>query len=512
MKRPITILCISDLHIQEHGMIEEGMANADILSLNCLRHSLLHFQGECTERIKWNPDFLLIAGDLVDRCTQTNYNYVKEQIDALIDLFKIEPFRVILTPGNHDRQVFSSQENCCRTKALKKKYEKTEEHFSQFCKVETISDDLKKQFVKEHVNAFRQFTDLYKLYCEPRSSLEKFEYWRGLFENLPCRMHDLKYTSGLKIFENEKVCFLSVNTEWLYTRNSIKPSGEQKIRPCSPFIKWAFNEIQKSYPDYTVVTIMHRNPRSLSWETQNITDPLQIDSVSLLETYSDIILSGHDHTIKITPPTMLQNHAQHLGIGSISRPEGINENVRYTATLLHINPIMGEMQLMAYDRWASHIPWHFIDLGTFPLQTKYQLSECVKNSNDDMFIIKIRAKSSDDFDIESAIKSYLQWNEKDETQFGLLFINYYKFELSNIEEIKQKIQKLLEQYKRVFFYRWQSAPTPQMNFKKEQTQEDNPLEVLKKHLRYNLLNQSLIIADIMVDIPILSLNKEMLFR
>lgn len=120
---------------------------------------------------------------------------------------------------------------------------------------------------------------------------------------------------------------------------------------------------------------MHRDPRSLSWDEKNISDSASIDTISVLENYSDIIVSGHDHTLKINPPTMLRNHAQHFGIGSASRPAGINENVRYTASLLHINPIKGEMQVAAYDRWEERTPWQFVDIGTFPLQPKYSSLE-----------------------------------------------------------------------------------------------------------------------------------------
>ncbi len=508
MKRPITILCITNLHLQGDPNEQSSAKTVTDGPLELLRDNLFHFQDDRSDQNKWAPDFLLIAGDLVDKCTRSNYKYVQRQIDALITLFNIKPFRVILTPGNHDRKTYSPQ-SPCRKQALINKYDATEQHFAEICKSgQVLSVDLKKRFIKDHVSAFRQFTDLYKSYLQPSDDSEKFQCWPDLFEGVPEQMQDLQYTSGLKIFEKEKVCFLSVNTEWLYTRRSIRSADKQKIGPCRPFVNWAFNEIRKSYSDYTVITVMHRDPRSLSWDEKNISDSASIDTISVLENYSDIIVSGHDHTLKINPPTMLRNHAQHFGIGSASRPAGINENVRYTASLLHINPIKGEMQVAAYDRWEERTLWQFVDIGTFPLQPKYSSLEKTGNIKQDldMPIVKIRAKGANDDDIERAIRGYLRWNATDK-QFGLLFMkDNVLLEPVGFDTAEQKIRKGLEQHDRIFFFRWQLAQKLSI----KQTLENDPLERLKKCFRQEVLNMSLIIADIVIDIPIIALTQELL--
>ena len=150
---------------------------------------------------------------------------------------------------------------------------------------------------------------------------------------------------------------------------------------------------------------------------------------------------------------MLRNHAQHFGIGSASRPAGINENVRYTASLLHINPIKGEMQVAAYDRWEERTLWQFVDIGTFPLQPKYSSLEKTGNIKQDldMPIVKIRAKGANDDDIERAIRGYLRWNATDK-QFGLLFMkDNVLLEPVGFDTAEQKIRKGLEQHDRIFF-------------------------------------------------------------
>lgn len=205
---------------------------------------------------------------------------------------------------------------------------------------------------------------------------------------------------------------------------------------------------------------------------------------------------------------MLRNHAQHFGIGSASRPAGINENVRYTASLLHINPIKGEMQVAAYDRWEERTPWQFVDIGTFPLQPKYSSLEKTGNIKQDldMPIVKIRAKGANDDDIERAIRGYLRWNATDK-QFGLLFMkDNVLLEPVGFDTAEQKIRKGLEQHDRIFFFRWQLAQKLSI----KQTLENDPLERLKKCFRQEVLNMSLIIADIVIDIPIIALTQELL--
>ena len=97
-------------------------------------------------------------------CRRSNYKYVQRQIDALITLFNIKPFRVILTPGNHDRKTYSPQ-SPCRKQALINKYDATEQHFAEICKSgQVLSVDLKKRFIKDHVSAFRQFTDFLHIF------------------------------------------------------------------------------------------------------------------------------------------------------------------------------------------------------------------------------------------------------------------------------------------------------------------------------------------------------------
>lgn len=377
----------------------------------------------------------------------------------------------------------------------------------------TLSSDLKERFIMDHVSAFRQFTDLYKLYINPSDDSEKFLCWPELFEGMPEKMQDLKYTSGLKIFEKEKVCFLSVNTEWLYTRRSIRPAEKQKVGPCRPFVSWAFNEIRKYYSDYTVVTVMHRDPRSLSWDEKNISDNALIDTLSMIENHSDIIVSGHDHTLKINPPTMLRNRAQHLGIGSASRPAGINENVRYTARLLHINPIKGEMQVAAYDYWSS-IPWHLGDIGTFPLQLKYKYLPSIKTDNLQqdlkMPIVKIQAKGESYDDIERAIRGYLRWDVTDKCN-GLVFIRNNCME-QEFDIVVEKIREGLRKHERVFFFRWQLAQSLPIKHTLIQTSKDDPLEKLKKNFRQDVLKMSLIITDIVIDIPIIAYMPEFLLQ
>ena len=124
----------------------------------------------------------------------------------------------------------------------------------------------------------------------------------------------------------------------------------------------------------------------------------------------------------------------------------------------------------------------------------------------DMPIVKIRAKGANDDDIERAIRGYLRWNATDK-QFGLLFMkDNVLLEPFGFDTAEQKIRKGLEQHDRIFFFRWQLAQKLSI----KQTLENDPLERLKKCFRQEVLNMSLIIADIVIDIPIIALTQELL--
>ena len=93
IKRPITLLCLSDLHLVPE---DPGMS-----LLSSLRSAI---KSEISKDIRWKPDYVVIAGDMVE-ASRKNYPQVKKYIQSFIDDndFHLHPFKIIAVPGNHDK-------------------------------------------------------------------------------------------------------------------------------------------------------------------------------------------------------------------------------------------------------------------------------------------------------------------------------------------------------------------------------------------------------------------------
>lgn len=405
---------MSDLHIGINEVSGEHFAAS--YPLYKLRDTINKYQGLNTENKNWSPDYLVIAGDLVEQCNDANYTNIKSKIDNIINTFNIRPFNVIIAPGNHDVQTDHVDKH--NRRSLKYKYKKRVKIFNNICNSTNINEEDFLKFIQELKNAFEPYTRFYKNYTIIDNSSTESDYYSDLFNN-----DDIKYTSGLKAFLLDHICFLSINTEWLYTRSSIAKS-RPTVFPL--IVRDIFRKINISYPDYTIVTVMHRNPHDLSWEQKNVSDSINNDALDLIEEYSDIIISGHDHPIKILPPNMIMNRSQHFQLGSVSRVSNINENTPYSASLIRIDPINLNVEFinMEYHKNDFHKLWTIIKEGQYPLFNKYRNISILDNNM--FYDFDIVAKSTCLTDIKAAIESYFKIPKN--TQ---LCIN-------NIEEFDQK--------------------------------------------------------------------------
>ena len=139
-----------------------------------------------------------------------------------------------------------------------------------------------------------------------------------------------------------------VNTEWLYIpkdpfEKHIDPYVSEgisthmklyeKCQLCTPLIKDAFQLIKDKYADYTIITVMHRGFEDLTWKENNASDKLNIDSIRYLKHVSDIILSGHDHTIRMEAPTLINNRIQHFRLNSFKILSSFSLLINITAWL-----------------------------------------------------------------------------------------------------------------------------------------------------------------------------------
>ena len=404
MKRPVTILNLSDLHINYNN--KDGLK-----ALESLAHQLEQYIKDEKENVnfRWLPDYIVMPGDIVDSNagnTQKSYEIAGEIIKSFTEKFNWDDEKlasVVITPGNHDKKGISNEDLKSPDDITnqKEKYEKNKKNFEQFCGLDKTKN-IDSEFINIHEDDFRMFSDFNKQFIPEDNPEFKYHYY-------PKTGDILKYVSGIKIFHEHKICFLCLNTEWLHTRSAI--SDKQKIGLCRPIVKHLCDELRESiYSDYTVITLMHRKLEDLSWETKNHTNVRTQDAMSLIEQYSDIIISGHDHSIRTNSPDMLKNSIQHFKLGSPSCTVTENEKFLYSVSAIYIDPIDLTVELLN-GKYDDNNKWEFFKNGTYQLRNKYKkgAGDSDKKSNYyNRWGICLKAKSSGLSDVRQSISSYFR--------------------------------------------------------------------------------------------------------
>lgn len=389
MKRPITILCLSDLHLVPESEGTVILSRLQKKIKNCI-----------SDNFKWEPDYIVVAGDLVDG-KKKDYAAATIILDSFINEsnFNIQPFHVITVPGNHDKDFPGAFSNFSQKKDIKKN-----KCLSNALESSTFSFDLKRNYAGN----FKKYGKFYSQYLnENCQDITKWEY-EYASKYLGEELEDIALTSGLKVFHDTKTCFLTINTEWGYVPDK---DGRNRsiIRLCTPVVYESIKTYLNKYPDYLLITVMHRNPLELSWNERNRIDPHKPDILQYIYHYSDILLTGHDHIERVLPPNMLMNKAQHFQLGSASMSSRSNELVQFCAALINVDPLGRKLELLnlRYDYlnncWCQDIGevYNLVERAGNVGQLRNQ-ADTVGSQVES--IPKIPVKSMSIVDVENAVK------------------------------------------------------------------------------------------------------------
>lgn len=392
MKTPVSILCISDLHLRHR----------ELDSITHLGRDLLDYarNNQNNQAMCWIPDYIVIAGDIVNRGEQ-NYESARTHINDLLDLFKISPNHVIMVPGNHDNNV--------------KRY--NFKNYKEECQIfEDYQNNVlgnKGQFWDHFSNKFEDYISFCHSFIEGNEG--NSYYSAGDLFPSNSNAQELGLLSGVRFFEDDSLCFLYVNTEWLYVepkklinRRTAKKkqylSIKEQCKLCAPIIYDAFQLIRKSCPRATVITVMHRYFNDLNILEYNNTDKARMDSVHMIEEISDLILTGHEHRVSIEPPSFMNNRYQHISIGAAGI-ESINKQIPVrTACVININPAQKVLKMLNATYDEKDGIWSFSeDRNSYPMHPINDDKEMVNNNGR---IPCIKAKNFDNDAIDNAIKDY----------------------------------------------------------------------------------------------------------
>lgn len=396
MKRPISILCISDLHFEATGMEAIKQLHKDY-------NDFVNQDGNNAQNKRWHPDYIVIAGDIVNYGT-TDYSEPEKSIEQLMTDFGINRSHVILVPGNHDKTI--------PEKITIRKLDKRKKLFNDFCGEN--AEKVKTEFQNLYSIRFRHYIRFCKKYYNLTKKSGCKYYSPDLLDP------SIKFLSGVKVFDDDNICFVNINTEWSYVsknpfQEELERSGltnHQRVyencQLCAPLIKNIYKKVKELYPHYTVVTVMHRGFEDLTWNENNVVNPMAIDAVEYLQDLSDIILTGHDHTVKTLPPTLIRNRIQHFRLGSAGRKELISSEHIRTASIIRISPFDSKLEMMhlVYKKKAlNEYQWEFqTDGSVYPLYSKFDRNVPLPSTMMDQTLIKAQSVAEDD--IQRAIVAY----------------------------------------------------------------------------------------------------------
>lgn len=380
MDRLISILCLSDLHL-------EAYSDGD----SVFKDFISRLYNEISNKHKPYPDYLVIAGDIIcaGKMEPADYSIVIDRINEITSSYRIDDFNVIAVPGNHDKYI--KQENL----------EIEQKKIVKFYNYLNATDGREKfDVVESFASNFENYSRFYTKYLKIPSQNEKHTRYTWCKDILGDENKSLYSVSGLKIFDKDKICFLTINTEWAYLPQNTNKIETPRLFPA--LINYSLKEIRREYPDYRVVTIMHRNPSEFSWSEKNLPQEHKIDIVYKLYNYSDIIITGHDHIERLLPPDKMANKAQLFKLGSTSMNSRTANEVAKNATMLYIDSINNAVRVETFRYNNLDDEWEVSPEKIYELPYKYDSS--VNDNSTKLRGQTIYSKSTTIEDITEAIK------------------------------------------------------------------------------------------------------------
>lgn len=291
----INILHLSDLHfgIEKNENIEEGAISKREATLESLLITLKNLD------MYWKPNIIAVSGDIGYTGIKSEYNEASKWFERLLKVLNLEPDRLIICAGNHDR--FRYKKN---PSVLPNTIGDADERL--------VDINFKKNSIP-----FSDFIEFQKTLKIPPLIYKKIaNYLVGTREIL-----DLK--------------FLILNSAWFAWGG--KRDSNKMIIGKSQLIEMK-NESQiisriESIPDQMTIAILHHPPEDL--------DPYEIDtfegrepSYPFLAECSDLILCGHKHGEKLFAPDKKFAKAWLFKTGASYEGEEYKNNCE----ILHVDP------------------------------------------------------------------------------------------------------------------------------------------------------------------------------
>lgn len=437
MRNPVTLLCLADLHCEKE----------EFKYFSWLADSLWYYTKQL-DNTQWEPNYLVIAGDIVfakreketEEIQKDKYYQAERVIEEFTTRFPhLKDGHIVIVPGNHDKTIPEDED-------LSNIVEERDTFFDYIKKIDDSQN--KKNVIKKFSEVFERRFKLYLNFVQQYQQNAKYNNETIIGSNI----RDL---AGVRVFQDDNLCFVPINTEWLYIpgkkviehirkcvdKNNnllnikvikhIKKSVDknsnllnildnsvsvlERCSLCSPLIKDAYDKLVNDYKreNYTVITVMHRGPEYLPYEDKNPTDKAKPDSLGKILHLSDILLTGHEHQTRTdAPPSYIGNSVLHFKLGSVGRKEkNASENIRW-ASLIHIDPISGSVEHLPFVFNCTQQKWEPKPSNSYSLRSNYDICTPNKDSwefNGSIPVLYIKSNIKDI--IEERIRKYFEVNK-----------------------------------------------------------------------------------------------------
>jgi hypothetical protein len=310
MSKEIRILHISDMHFEKH--VDK--------KINGIFKSFLKSVSELESK----PHFIAITGDISQSGESDQFESAQSFLDNLLVNSKCSNSMVLMVPGNHDKFIIDNIGKRDPEKVTKDEKEanakKSKNIFS--------SDKNICEYVKTH---FECYTDFFSKYSNVEGCTPVYR-WYPLSTG---KETDTEVPIvGVKYFYDYRTAFVLLNTAWLCEMIASEDKGKLTLGENIPrLLSETILDIKNEYgPDVLVISLMHHHPSNFNWE--NLYDkPGKTNNLAYICEFSNLILSGHDHGLRISLPDFLKNKAQLFTSGTLYS----KDSPFYSASLISID-------------------------------------------------------------------------------------------------------------------------------------------------------------------------------
>ena len=310
MPQEVTLLHISDLHMDHE---DDNNADRNEIIENFIE-AVVHFLNQTPD---WIPNFIVVTGDISNRGLEKDFDVAKEEFfDKLIDSLQknnlMESVRIIVVPGNHDKDMLLdtiagnplSKSEIEEYLGNKKIDEEKHKEYLVFLKSKSEKE---RSFISTAGDYFANFDR----FCGEITCIQRPKTVADDMKKL--KNHNI-FTYGIHEFEDfPNLSFCCVNSA-LFSISGFADYGRLLLQQSS--IRRAKKYIEKKNNDeHIVVTLMHHPPSWLQ-EQAYFSFPNERAIYSELSSFSSVILCGHTHNSQFGNVDILRN-TPNLMTGSI---------------------------------------------------------------------------------------------------------------------------------------------------------------------------------------------------